>query len=126
MPLFKYVAKDQSAKSISGKLIADSRDVVIEELRKRKLVIISVTEAKQKSSLFKVGGGKITADDLVVFSRQLATMVDAGIPLMQSLDALQDQMKSGEFKRVLTSLRDDIETGSSLSTACLACLHGAI
>ncbi len=117
MPLFKYVAKDQSAKSISGKLIADSRDVVIEELRKRKLVIISVTEAKQKSSLFKVGGGKITADDLVVFSRQLATMVDAGIPLMQSLDALQDQMKSGEFKRVLTSLRDDIETGSSLSTA---------
>ncbi|MFC1704133.1 type II secretion system F family protein [Candidatus Omnitrophota bacterium] len=117
MPLFKYVAKDQSAKTVSGKLIADSRDVVIDELRKRKLIIISVNEAAQRASIFKVGGGKVTPEDLVVFSRQLATMVDAGIPLMQSLDALKDQMASGEFKRVLASLRDDIETGSSLSSA---------
>ncbi|MFC1594480.1 type II secretion system F family protein [Candidatus Omnitrophota bacterium] len=117
MPLFKYTAKDATGKTVVGKLIADSRDVVIEELRKRKLVIIDVAEIKQKASMFKIGGGKVTSDELVVFSRQLATMVDAGIPLIQSLDALQDQMKSGEFKRVLSSLRDDIETGSSLSAS---------
>jgi type IV pilus assembly protein PilC len=115
MPTFKYVAKDQSSKTISGKLSADSQAAVIDELRKRKLIIISVKE--KPTSGISFGKKRVKADDLVVFSRQLATMVDAGIPLMQSLDALGEQIQSGEFRQVITSLRDDIEVGSSLSSA---------
>lgn len=119
MPIYKYVAKDQSAKSISGKLSAKDQEAVIDELRKRKLVVISVTESKGPSMMeFKFGGSaKVKTEDLVIFSRQLATMVDAGIPLMQSLDVLREQIKHGEFKRVIASLHDDIEVGNSLSNS---------
>ena len=118
MPRFKYVAKDQTAKTISGELIADNQTMVIDELRKRKLVIISIKEIAEKTLAgVSFGKKKVKIEDLVVFSRQLATMVDAGIPLMQSLDALQEQIQSREFRKVISSLRDDIEVGNSLSTA---------
>jgi type IV pilus assembly protein PilC len=119
MAVFKYVAKDQSAKTISGKISAKDKDTVVEELRKRKLVVISVTESKGPAAMeFKFGVAKrVKTEDLVIFSRQLATMVDAGIPLMQSLDVLREQIRQGEFKRVIGSLHDDIEVGNSLSNS---------
>jgi len=118
MPRFKYVAKDQSAKTISGELVADNQAMIIDELRKRKLIIISIKETKQKGLTgMSFGKKKVKSIELVIFSRQLATMVDAGIPLMQSLDALQEQIQSSEFRRIIGSLRDDIEIGTSLSTA---------
>lgn len=119
MAVFKYVAKDQSAKTVSGQLVAKEKSFAVDELRKRKLVVISVTETK-RLSLFDLGfkkKKKIRTDDLVIFSRQLATMVDAGIPLMQSLDVLREQIQHGEFKRVISSLHDDIEVGNSLSAS---------
>ncbi|HOX55037.1 MAG: type II secretion system F family protein [Candidatus Omnitrophica bacterium] len=119
MATFKYTAKDQAARSVSGKIVAKDKETVVEELRKRKLVVISVTETKGAAAMeFKFGvAKKVKTDDLVIFSRQLATMVDAGIPLMQSLDVLKDQIKHGEFKRVIGSLHDDIEVGNSLSNS---------
>ena len=118
MVTFKYVAKDGSANTVNGKIIADSQAAVIEELRKRKLIIISV--ALIKESGFKnisFGGKRVRDDDLVAFARQLATMVDAGIPLLQGLESLQEQMTHPYFKSVITAVRDDIEVGSSLSNA---------
>lgn len=119
MAVFKYVAKDQSAKTVSGKLVANDKALVVDELRKRKLVVISVTEAKGAAATsFSFGmQKKVRTDDLVIFSRQLATMVDAGIPLMQSLDVLREQIKHPEFKRVISSIHDDIEIGNSLSNS---------
>ncbi|MFA5060361.1 MAG: type II secretion system F family protein [Candidatus Omnitrophota bacterium] len=118
MATFKYVAKDQSAQTISGKIVADNQNDVIEELRKRKLIIISVSEVRETG--FKdlsFGGKSVKADDLVIFARQLATMVDAGIPLLQGMDALQEQMTNPYFKSVIASIRDEIEVGNSLSIA---------
>ncbi|MDP3143142.1 MAG: type II secretion system F family protein [Candidatus Omnitrophota bacterium] len=119
MALFKYTAVDQDSHKLSGKMIADDQSVVVEELRKRKLVITSVSEVKAGSfeglSLFK--SKKVKLEDLVAFSRQLATMIEAGIPLIQSLDALQEQVSTGEFKKVVTGIRSDIETGNSLSAS---------
>ena len=118
MPVFKYVAKDQSAKTVSGKISAKDRSVVVDELRKRKLVVISVKESKGSLVEFSLGPkAKVNTEDLVIFSRQLATMVDAGIPLMQSLDALREQIQNPEFKRVINGLHDDIEVGNSLSNS---------
>ena len=60
---------------------------------------------------------KVKQDDLVIFSRQLATMIDAGIPILQALEALQEQIVHPYFKSVLVAVRDDIQVGSSLSVS---------
>ena len=116
MPLFKYSAKDQRGSNVSGTLEVENRNILIEELRKRQLIIISVEETKKKSKGFLVAQ-KVTLDDLVVFSRQLATMVNSGIPLVQSLDILSEQLEKSGFKGVIISMRDDIQTGLSLSSS---------
>ncbi|MFA5088802.1 MAG: type II secretion system F family protein [Candidatus Omnitrophota bacterium] len=116
MATFKYVAKDQNSRNVAGKMIADDQAAVIEELRKRKLIIISITPVKEAVSM-SFSLKKVKAEDLVIFARQLATMVEAGIPILQALDALQEQMTQPYFKKVISALRDDIQVGSSLSAA---------
>ena len=118
MPTFKYTAKDQDARNVTGKMAADSQAAVIEELRKRKLTIISIQETKdraltQKSSHRK----KVKIEDVVLFSRQLATMVEAGIPIIQALDALQDQADNPTFKKIIGEVKEEIQHGSSLANA---------
>jgi type IV pilus assembly protein PilC len=101
MSTFKYIAKTSEARNISGKIAADSKTAVIEELRKRKLTIISVDEVKeaaQAKSTFQ--SKKVKTEEIVIFVRQLATMVDAGIPILQGLDALQDQVTHPLFKKI--------------------------
>lgn len=119
MPNFKYLAKDNSGKTASGFFEAPDRAQAIDILRKKGLIIVSVKEAlpKMSMSLFSFGGKKIKIDDLVVFSRQLATMVDAGIPLVGALDILGEQIENKTFGSIILKIRNDIETGSSLSDA---------
>ncbi len=116
MPNFKYTAKDQQGKSVSATLEAKDKATLVELLRKRDLIIISVEETKGKA-LKVTAKAKVKMDDLVIFSRQLATMVDSGIPLVQALDVLAEQIEKPGFQTVVASLRDNIETGSSLSEA---------
>lgn len=114
MPNFKYVAKDQRARTIIATLQCKDQATLIDLLRKKGLIVISVTETK---TLQLVSKAKVKIDDLVIFSRQLATMVDSGIPLVQALDVLVEQIQKPDFRAVIASLRDNIETGSSLSEA---------
>ena len=118
MPTFKYVAKDQSSRNVMGKIVADQQSAVIEELRKRNLTIISVNAVRESgiSRLSFLTRG-VREDDLVIFTRQLATMVEAGIPILQALDALQEQITHQYFQSVIATVRDDIQLGSSLSAA---------
>ncbi|MFH1045454.1 MAG: type II secretion system F family protein [Candidatus Omnitrophota bacterium] len=116
MPYFKYIAKDQEGKTINATLESKDKNGVVELLRKRDMVILSIDETKDKPFKVKTSGS-VQIDDLVIFSRQLATMVDSGIPLVQALDVLQEQIQKSYFKGVIGSLRDGIETGSSLSDA---------
>ncbi len=115
MPGFKYVAKDAQGKTVSATLQAHDKASLVELLRKRGLVIISVEALKARPS--KASRTKVKMEDLVIFSRQLATMVDSGIPLVQALDVLSEQIEKPDFRTVVAGLRDDIETGSSLSDA---------
>jgi len=119
MPNFKYVAKDHDGKTATGSIEAQTESEVIDILRKKDLIIVSVSESAAgfKMSAMFGGGKKIKIDDLVVFSRQLATMVDAGIPLVGALDILGDQMENKTFGTVILTVRNDVETGSSLSDA---------
>ena len=118
MPTFAYVVKDKGGKTHKGSLETDSRTALIEQLWKQDFVVISIDEQKtQKSSLLKIGQAKAKTNQLVVFSRQLATLVDSGIPIVQSLDVLAEQMDDRNFKQTIRKIRDDVETGSSLSEA---------
>ncbi|MFH1061784.1 MAG: type II secretion system F family protein [Candidatus Omnitrophota bacterium] len=117
MPLFKYVAKDEDGNAVDDLIEAKDEMVALDMLRVKNLIIISITEQKQAKAKAKTGGKKIKAEELVIFSRQLATMVNAGIPLVQSLDILSEQMESITFRHVVTTIRSDVESGSSLSAA---------
>ncbi|MBL7070666.1 MAG: type II secretion system F family protein [Candidatus Omnitrophica bacterium] len=118
MATFKYVAKSEDGKTVTGALDAPDRPALIKKLREKNLVIVSLTKSKESA-----GGGssffqkKIGLDDIVIFSRQMATMVDAGIPLVSALDILGEQLDNKRFSVAILRIRDDVETGSSLSEA---------
>ena len=119
MSLYKYVAKNMEGKTVAGVLEAADKGALVSKLREKDLVIVSVTETKggEKAgrALFSKRGVKL--DDIVIFSRQLATMVEAGIPLVSALDILGEQTENRTFSNVTLNVRDAIETGSSLSDA---------
>jgi len=118
MANYRYLTKDENAATITGKVAADDKETVIKELRKRNLIVISVEEIKGFS--FKdlsFGGEKIKGDDLVIFTRQLSTMIEAGIPILQSLEALEEQITQKYFKSVVAAIREDVSVGNSLSIA---------
>ena len=118
MPTYQYTAKNQDAATIAGKIAAENKTAVIEELRKRKLTIISVNETREAGQpAFSFERKKVKGDEIVIFARQLATMVEAGIPIIQGIDAMQEQVTQPFFKKVLVNIREDIKTGSSLFAA---------
>ncbi len=120
MPHYKYVAKNREGGTLSGVLDAKDRAGAVDALRKKDLIIISVVEEAPRMGFslpFLGGGRKVKLDDLVMFSRQLATMVDAGITLVAALDILGEQIENKTFGAIILSVRNDVETGSSLSTA---------
>ncbi len=115
MPTYRYVAKENTGKTVSGVLDYSDKSLLIDALRKKGLIIISINEAVKKRS--GIGAKKVKLEDIVIFSRQLATMVDSGIPLVQAADILYDQIEKPYFKSVVATIRDDIEVGSSFSEA---------
>ncbi|MDD5437227.1 MAG: type II secretion system F family protein, partial [Candidatus Omnitrophica bacterium] len=117
---FKYAAKNKDGKNITGILDAADRTAAISTLRKQELIIVSLDAAKPESRFtlpFANRKKKIKIDDLVIFSRQLATMVDAGIPLVSALDILGEQIDNKTFSAVVQEIRSEVETGSSFSEA---------
>jgi type IV pilus assembly protein PilC len=119
MPNFKYAAKETNGKTVNGFLEAPDRAQAIDSLRKKGLIIVSVAESSPRLGIYGMPfkTKKVKTDDLVIFSRQLATMVDAGIPLVGALDILGEQIENKAFGSVILKIRNDIETGSSLSEA---------
>ena len=124
MPQFEYVVKDKGGKNLSGRREAGDVNHIVSALRQEGYLIVRVTEVKtSKSSFFSnqlfsgKKAGKVKADDIVVFSRQLATMVEAGVPLVQSLSILGEQVENATLHKTVIGLRDDVESGKSLSEA---------
>ncbi len=114
MAFFKYTAKDKTGRKISGLLEANDQNQAVDTLRKKELIPISLSEEKGKKHL---RAHKVKLDDLVVFSRQLATMVDSGIPLVQALSILGEQVENENFRQVILKIRQDIEEGASFCDA---------
>ena len=115
MASFAYVVKDKSGRTHSGSLECESKQALIERLWKQDFVVLSIQEREGKRAVMKVGEGPVRTVQLVIFSRQLATMVASGIPIIGSLDVLAEQIEDKAFQHILKRIRDDVEAGSSFS-----------
>lgn len=120
---FKYEAKDSGGKTVTGTLAAQSQNDVVADLRKRQLTPISIKKASG-GSLFAKDRPKAVAKkasckkgELEEFTRQLSTMLSAGIPMLEALEILADQAESPGFKFCLTKVVEDIRNGADLSKA---------
>ncbi len=119
MPLFGYEAIDASGRILRGTLEADSEQLLISRLHEQGLHVVKVEPQKARSALFsplrKPKKPKLQA--MVVFSRQFATMIDAGIPILRCLDILHSQTKDVALKNALDTVRKDVKAGMALNEA---------
>jgi type IV pilus assembly protein PilC len=120
MPNFKYKARNNMGKVIEGTIVADNETSVASALRQKRLELVSVSSAGGLGSIWATlskKGGKVTTKDIVVFSRQFSTMVNAGLPILQGLTIVAEQAENPDFRAVMTKVRDDISNGVPLSDA---------
>ena len=124
MPSYSYKAKTAAGLVMEGIIDADEQRAAVEKLRGQKMVVLEITEKqiplidKIKAAIgWKKGKNDIPSKDLSLFSRQLSTLVGAGVPIVQSLGILENQAENPDFKEVLGAVKSDIEAGLSISDA---------
>src|SRR5258706_7863342 len=106
MAAFQYQARDAAGKQVSGNVDAGDQAAAAAILMDRGLMVISMKAVTSRKARVKKRQGKIKSQDLVVFTRQLATMMDAGLPLVQSMTALEEPTESKVFKPILRQITD--------------------
>jgi type IV pilus assembly protein PilC len=116
MPAYVWKGKTRQGQATGGERVADSRDALMQMLRREQIVVTSVKEKGKEIALPKLGGG-ISSKDVAIFTRQFSVMIDAGLPLVQCLEILGTQQENTVFQRVLLQVRQDVEGGSSLADA---------
>src|SRR2546421_838933 len=116
MPSFSYVARETgSGREIRSSLEAQTEQAAIASLLNRNLLVVSIQEKVGKKG--KTAGGKVALADLVIFTRQLATMIDAGLAMVQSLQALIEQTTNKVMRDTLKDVCTRVEGGDSFSEA---------
>ncbi len=119
MPNYRYVARDKTGKSITAVMDANDEKAVIDFARQQGLILTSIKiDAQETKKVAKPKTGKkIKLTDLVLFSRQLATMIDSGIPLLQALEILSEQSENPAFVNILNIVKNDVATGTAFYEA---------
>jgi type IV pilus assembly protein PilC len=118
MPSFTYVARESgSGREIRSSLDAASEQAAVAALLNRNLLVVSIQERIGKKG--KTSGGSVALADLVVFTRQLATMIDAGLAIVQCLQALAEQTTNKVMRDVIKDVCVRVEGGDSLSEALI-------
>lgn len=127
MPRFSYTIRDQNGKTFKNVIDAYDRNAVVSQLQKQNYFVVSVDEVKSsvkkavvkknKSGEKKFAHKKVKMTDMLAFARQLATMLEAGVTLIRTLDVIITQVQSEHLYNALYQTRSDIEKGSTLSEA---------
>ena len=121
MPQFVYNAVDPSGRTLRGVMEADDERLVLAWLHEQHYHVLSVQPKRRGLSLAALKdlnrSKKVKLLELVMFSRQFATMIDAGIPILKSLDALETQTKNPTLREVIGAVRQDVKGGMSLADA---------
>ena len=115
MPKYNYTARTLTGELQSGELDLPSHDDVVQHLRKNRMIVIKVQQAPKD---IKISFGKgIGTRDVVIFTRQFATMINSGLPLVQALDILSEQTENKALKEVTRAVVYDVESGHTLADA---------
>ncbi len=117
MSTFTYVGRNRQGAVKKGELTAKTRDEAVDQLRKQQVVVTSLEE-KSGGGKFKLSlGSGLTDKDLVVFTRQFGTMINAGLPLIQCLDILSTQSENKVLRETVGDVKNSVEAGSTFSDA---------
>ena len=118
MPVFRYTGKTRSGVVQKGEIEAGDRNAAVGVLRQKQILVTSITPRPKAIELKIPGlGGKIKEKDIVVFTRQLATMIDAGLPLVQCLEILSRQALNKKFATTIGQIKTDVESGDTFADA---------
>ena len=112
MPNFEYTARTATGEEATGTMEAASREEVVQQLRKNRMVVVRVREKKKRKT-----GARVPTRDIVVFTRQFATMVNSGLPLVQALDILAKQTENPQLSETTKQVVYDVESGNTLADA---------
>ncbi|MBN2185446.1 MAG: type II secretion system F family protein [Candidatus Krumholzibacteriota bacterium] len=112
---YLWKGRTPTGEILSGEYQAENKNELISHLRKRKIIITHIRKNPKDIQLNFGKGNKITVKDLGIFTRQFATMINAGLPMVQCLDILSAQLEKPKFKRIVTEVMSDVESGSTLA-----------
>lgn len=113
MHRFAYTAKDAGGKRVKGEIQAKDQTVATEILKRKKLNPLTVKQLKEKKPS-KMAFGKVPLSEVVIFARQLATMIGAGIPVLQALEIVSEQTDHVKFKFILTDVARRVASGQTI------------
>jgi type IV pilus assembly protein PilC len=115
--IFEWSGKTTRGIIEKGEITANSKDEVITQLRKKNITATFIKQ-KEKKSLFNMSfGGGVDDKDIVIFTRQFATMIDAGLPLVQALEILSTQVENKFLAKTIEIIKTDVESGSTYADA---------
>ena len=118
MATFAYVGRTKGGAVKKGELSAKTRDEAVDQLRKQSVVVTSLEEKKSGKGGFKINlGSGLTEKDLIVFTRQFGTMINAGLPLVQCLEILSTQSENKVLRETIGEVKAQVESGSTFSEA---------
>jgi type IV pilus assembly protein PilC len=116
LPTFAYSARTLAGELQNGTIDLPNRDDVVGYLRKQRLIPVKVEEKKKQGMSLQIGTG-VETRDIVIFTRQFATMINSGLPLVQSLDILAKQSENKNLKKCVEEVLYDVEAGNTLADA---------
>jgi type IV pilus assembly protein PilC len=116
MPVFVWKGRTLAGESQSGEVEVGRQEEALELLRKKKILVTSLSQ-KAGMTMPKLGGTSVSTKDLAIFTRQFATMISAGLPLVQCLDILAKQTSKASFGRTINDVTREVESGSTLADA---------
>ena len=118
MPVYKWEGKTLKGIMRKGELEGPNEGAIRAQLRQQSIIPTKiVSKGKQINLSFSFGSSKVKQRSIAIFTRQLATMIDAGLPLVQSLEILSTQQENKTFKNILRGIREDVEGGSTFAGA---------
>jgi type IV pilus assembly protein PilC len=116
MAVFVYTGRTRGGQTITGEIDGPTREAVVAKLRSQQIVATAVRTKPRDITIPGFGGG-VDEKEIVVFTRQFATMIDAGLPLVQCLEILASQQENKIFKKALTEIRQSVEGGLTFAAA---------
>jgi type IV pilus assembly protein PilC len=117
MPTFVWKGKNRYGDTVGGERVAANKEELSRLLQKDQITVLSVGAAKGGLNIPFLKREKVKLKDLAVYSRQLSVLIDAELPLIQSLGILEEQQKNTYFKNVIKTVKEDVEAGSTLNQA---------